>query len=237
MIALTFDTDYMWEEDLRRFTEEFRLPGRGTFFLWQPFRDLILGNHQLEPHPFLFETRPWREVIEEFEEKWGRRGTVLRPHSCAYSHTLGVYLARSGYRAVSQATYQGEVSLRAYRQPWGLWELPIYYMDSLDFTMPFNWPQLGHKPFANDIIARSLESEGLFVFDFHPLHIILNTSSYPQYRSVRESIVSRSRSCFDLAFPGAGTRQFFELLVERMHGARISSLTCSEVLDRATTPR
>ncbi len=232
MILLTFDTDYMSEEDLVRFVESFPIPGRATFFLWQPFSKLDLGPHEIGIHPFLSETRPWRETLESFTEQLGARPAVLRPHSCAYAHTLGVTAAKLGFRAISQATYLFQDGLGAYRHPWGLWELPIYYMDSMDFTLPLNWPDLEHDPFAPEILARSLRSDALFVYDFHPLHVILNTKSLSEYHPIKDQILEGGASAFELTRPGRGAQTFYLELVELMQAHGVSSLGSSELLDQ-----
>ena len=234
MISLTFDTDYVGEADLRRFVEQFDLPGEGTFFLWRPFRDLRLGVHELAPHPFYSETRSWSETLDEFENVWGRRGDVIRTHSCVYSHYMGVDLARRGYRATSHTTPLGQMGLTPYRQPWGLWELPIYYMDSMAMTFGRNWPSYNDEPFDERIIEAAVEDQtGLYVFDFHPVHVILNTSSYDQYQTVRSQIVEGDASLFDLAFPGQGCRAFYERLLTRMRDSGVRSVTGSAVVDAA----
>lgn len=237
MIVLTFDTDYVYPKDLERFTHHFGLPGRTTFFLWRPFRGLDLGRHELAPHPFLSETTPWRTTLDEFEQAWGRRARVLRAHSCVYSHMLGIELARRGYAAVSQATFLGQANLRPYRHPWGIWELPIYYMDSMDMTFGRNWSDFDHALFSSATIETALaDSAGLYVFDFHPIHVILNTSSYDQYQSVRGRVVDERVSPFDLAFAGQGCRTFFEELLRRMNETRQESKSCGDVLDRLQQP-
>lgn len=220
----------MWEDDLIKFSEEFPFQGRATYFLWKPFRNLTLMDHELEPHPFLEEGKPWVTSIDEFEERWGRKGKFMRPHSCVYSHMLGIELAKRGYKGISQATYLGSSKLSPYRQPWGIWELPIYYMDSMDFTMSMNWPSLGHKPFSTDLIDKCLESDSLYVFDFHPLHIALNTSDFNQYQSVKPKILARKTSPFNLAIKGKGTRSFFEELLNKMQKKNIASQGCEDII-------
>lgn len=230
MIVLTFDTDYLWEEDILKFVEMFPFSGEATYFLWQPFLKLDLGDHELAPHPLLSDTQPWLETIRDFHTRWGQSGSTFRAHSCVYSHLLGAQLAQLGYTAVSQATPLYQDGLRAYRHPWGIWELPIYYMESMDFTMGRNWSGLTHTPFDSAIIARSLEGEHLYVYAFHPLHVLMNISSYEQYQSVRHRVVSREVSPGSVSFGGRGSRTFFEELLNGMHRTRLSSHSCRQIV-------
>jgi hypothetical protein len=229
-IAITYDTDYMWEEDLLKFSSDFPILGKATYFLWKPFRNLSILNCELEPHPYFNQKKPWSDTIDEFENEWGKRGKILRPHSCVYSHMLGIELGKRGYLGISQATYIGISNITPYRHPWGIWELPIYYMDSMDFTMSFNWPELNHRPFDLNLIDRCIDSESLFVFDFHPLHIALNTSDFNQYQGVKDKILKREVSPFNLSFKGKGTRFFYEELLNKMYTRNIQSLTCEEAI-------
>lgn len=233
MIVLTFDTDYMTAEDLRRFADEYAFPGTGTFFLWQPMRGLTLGDHELGLHPFLGENAPWMDTVDAMIRDGGRDVYSVRPHSCAYSHMLGIHLAKRNVRCISQATSLFTTGLRAQRQPWGLWELPIYYMESMDFTFSYNWPELRHEPFDASVIDKSLTEPGLYVYDFHPLHVAMNTSSFTQYQSVRDDVVSGRVSPFDVNFPGRGSRTFFLELIERMERSGTQSVTCRDATSAA----
>ena len=232
VILLTFDTDYLSPQDLTRFAESFPIPGHATFFLWQPFSKLDLGPHEIGLHPFLSETESWRDTLVSFMDELGDRPAVLRPHSCAYAHTLGVTCAKLGFRAISQATYLYRGGLEPYRHPWGLWELPIYYMDSMDFTFSTNWPRLDHEPFSREILLRSIHDDALFLYDFHPLHLILNTSSLPEYQSLKSKIVDQGASPYDMMRSGRGAQTFYLELVELMEHSGIRSRTCSELLDQ-----
>jgi hypothetical protein len=232
MILLTFDTDYLSKEDISRFIDEFAIPGFATFFLWKPFANLDIGNHEIGIHPFLDEKKPWKQTIDEFLDELGENCQSIRPHSCVYSHMLGIYLAKKGFSNISQSTYLYKNGLEAHRHPWGLWELPIYYMDSMDFTMSMNWPSLNHQEFSNHIISQSLDNEALFVYDFHPLHIILNTSSFHQYQSIRSRIVEQHDSPFDLKFSGFGVCDFYTRLVKEMTENNVKSFTCSQLVDK-----
>lgn len=230
MIVLTFDTDYMSEEDMERFLDEFPIPGQATFFLWRPYKGISFERHETGIHPVLTEGEAWMTEIDRLLAETGCAPRVIRPHSCTYSHLLGVQLAQRGFRAISQVTCLYAEGLRAYRHPWGIWELPMYYVDSMDFTYPRNWPGMNHTPFDPLVVRRSIAGEGLYVYALHPLHIILNSSSLEQYHGIRAKIVEEKRSAFDLAFPGRGTRTFFLELADAMGLAKMASVSCSRAL-------
>ena len=93
MICLTFDTDYMTGPDMQEFLGRFPIPGRATFFLWRAAKDVAWGEHEIEPHP-AFSTADWQNELDRHVRELGIRPLGIRTHSCAYSHMLGIWLAR-----------------------------------------------------------------------------------------------------------------------------------------------
>jgi len=232
MIALTFDTDHLRPDELAHFLAEYPLPGKGTFFLWQPFPDVHCGNHETGIHPFLDDQTSWNEALDKAFDSFGCCDAVVRPHSCVYSHMLGIELGKRGVRAISQSTPLYQTNLQAFRHPWGIWELPIYYMDSMDVTYSNNWKGISHSSLNPDIFQRALDDPNhLYVFDFHPIHIALNTPSFEAYQSVKQKLMTRNGSAFDMALPGYGIREYYLQFMDAMQHNGIKSLSCSEVVD------
>jgi hypothetical protein len=232
MICLTFDTDWMRDRDLERFLAEFPIPGRATFFLHDRLPSLFATGHELCPHPFIENLGNWQEPLESLARDLPRPCKGVRPHSCVFSHMIGVGLHKLGYRYVSQATSLYLPGIAPARHPWGIWEMPIYYMDNMDFCTPKNWPGIGHEVFDPRVIRTALEREGLYVFDFHPLHIALNTGSHAHYEAVKDRIVSGGSSPFDLARAGRGTREFFLELCSAMRNSGRHSYSCWDALQQ-----
>jgi hypothetical protein len=66
-----------------------------------------------------------------------------------------------------------------------------------------------------------LAGPGLKVFDFHPVHLCLNSSSFAPYAALKPRLRELTR--VDRA-PGPGARTLFDALLERGEGARVSDL-------------
>lgn len=237
MICLTFDTDYMREDDMNRFLDEYQFPGAGTFFV----HENTLGNidwklHEVCPHPTFDSSCANFSCLDKFDGKLNQIPLGMRSHSCVTSHMLGIELKKRGFKYASNqsALYQNDIT--PMRLPWGVWELPIYYMDSMDFTMKEGWPGLRHSPFSADVVINAVEGKGLYVFDFHPLHISLNTSDRQDYAKIKDALLSENKSPFDLAFSGKGTRTFFEFLLDKMKASNISSRKCIDVISSGIIP-
>jgi hypothetical protein len=144
---------------------------------------------------------------------------------------IGIGLRALGYRYVSQAQNLYQIGLRPFRHPWGLWELPIYYMDNMDFWMAKNWPDAKHVPFSRTIVENAVaDDESLFVFDFHPLHIALNTRSHEDYVARKDQVLADSAPPFALRSFGRGVATFFEELCSEMDRRNVRSVSCLEAL-------
>jgi hypothetical protein len=222
----------MSDAAMARFLREFPIPGRATFFLHARFPSLNATTHELCPHPFIDDMREWKSAVAAAAGNVPSTPKGLRPHACVFSHAMAVGLHELGYRYVSQANMLHDRNARLVRQPWGIWELPIYYMDNMDFWAPGNWPGEGLQPFRPEVLRDALEGDGVYVFDFHPLHIALNTRTPADYAAVKDRIL-KGESPFDLASPGRGTRTYFLELWAAMRERRIASLGCWDALQKA----
>lgn len=237
MICITFDTDWMTDAHLARFLEEFPVPGRATFFCHDAFASVAASPHERCPHPFIADLDGWQDPLRDLTQRVDAAARGVRPHSCVFSHMVGVGLHALGFDYVSQANNLYQSRLAPFRHPWGVWELPIYYMDNMDFWMPANWTDLAHQPFDRQWIDAALANDDLYVFDFHPLHIALNTRAPDDYQRVKPAILSGTASPFDLTMAGRGTREFYLELCQAMTDAGHRSLSCSEALDGCTARR
>jgi hypothetical protein len=230
VICLSFDSDYMLQEDMQRFIQEFPLPGQVSFFLHRKYAVDFQG-YEVAPHPFLTETGDWLGTVQRLAHELGIPTPVgVRTHACVSSQMLWPELAKQGYKYSSMVMLLYETGIKPFKHPWGLWELPIYYMDNSDICMRLNWPGSDHRPFHSDVIRKAVAEPGLYVFDFHPIHVILNTQTYHDYLGVREAVRSGKTSAFELAFAGYGTRAFFLDLCKEMERCGLKSSSCIEAL-------
>ena len=232
MICLTFDTDYASSDDLRRLLAEHPIPGKATFFLHAPAAGVEWGDHEVEPHPVFRDSEPWEETIAAWEACLSGPYLGLRPHSCATSHILGCIMKRRGYIYSSVTAPLYQAGLRPYRQPWGVYELPIYFMDNMDYCMRQNWPEAHHRPRDQRLIRRAVEDRGLYVFDFHPIHILMNTQSQASYEQARSRVVEQGATWSEIRNPGEGVATFFTALCDAMRSAGVQSVTCLEACAR-----
>ncbi|OLD41883.1 MAG: hypothetical protein AUI21_01050 [Nitrospirae bacterium 13_1_40CM_2_62_10] len=233
MIALTFDTDWMHPDDLQRFFDEYPFPGTGTIFLHQPYRFLESTPHERCPHPLPVGPEDWKASIRRLLDELGLEPSGIRTHSAIHSHRLEMALYELGCKYTSNTSRLFERNVQPVRLAWGLWELPIYYMDNLDLTMEEYWREAGHKPLVPEVVAQALQDDALYVFDFHPVHITLNTPSL-QYYLAHHAELKSGVSPFRLQHRGRGVGSLFKELCAAMGAAGLASVALRQVWASAT---
>jgi len=235
MICLTFDTDHMTAESMEQFFDVIEIPGDATFFLWRPFPGFDWRDHEFEPHPHYEDVRDPEKLLTDYAAEIGmafgseNSPIGVRTHSCITSHMISLAAKNAGFKYTSMTTRIGESGIKPYREPWGVWEFPIYYMDNMDFCLSENWPELKHEPFDDDLIERALKDPGLYVFDFHPLHLALNTPNFSYYQGVKSDVVACAGNPFDHAFNGFGARSFYQELISAMRKRSLQSVALRDV--------
>jgi len=228
MISLSFDTDHIDEERMREFLDTVRIPGRGTFFCTQTYE--ALGEpHELGPHVRLDAGAPEWEAALDAGREWFPDAVGFRAHGCVAGHWLSAQVAARGYTYITSQDVFGAPSPGPFREAWGVWHVPIYYMETLDLAFAENWPDRPHQPFSDELIERAISSDELCVFVFHPIHLLLNSESVEGYVSRRKALLEGSSS-EEARHDGTGARTFYDRLVDEMEAAGISSATLAEVV-------
>ena len=106
---------------------------------------------------------------------------VLRSHSLTTSGSwLGLY-KKFGITYLSNYMMNGVDFIQPFYQVNGIIEVPIYYADDGEVFLKDN-PSIP-RLITTTTIERPYD--GIKVFNFHPIHIALNTTSYSQYQSVK----------------------------------------------------
>jgi hypothetical protein len=231
MICLTFDSDHMDEPRMAEFLDRIEIPGAGTFFCTQHYACLDATHHETGPHPTLEMGMDWRAELDRMRAMFPN-AKGWRSHSCVFSHLLAEWLADNGYRYVSTNDQFGHRAIQPVRHPWGVWHFPIFYMDNMDFSAAHFWEDDDNAdgPFSDRFIDAALADDGVYVFDFHPIHLLLNTPGRDHYFAVRDRFKVGER-LEELAYGGVGTRSFFERLCTAMREGGRQSANLGEALE------
>lgn len=221
-IYLTFDTDWA-DDDVVRDTVEL-LDARGvaaTIFVTHPSPALaaLAGHPRIEVgiHPnfnALLESGPHDHdaaaVLAELHDAFPAAVSV-RSHSLFQSSGIHHLFARRGLTfEVNQfiPAWSG-VTCKPYREITGMIRVPYFWEDDVQVMAMAR----GLAPAWN--AAAMLDAKGLKVFDFHPIHVFLNTESMDRYARSRASHRDAARLVAH-RFEAYGTRSF---LIDLIDGA------------------
>ena len=215
-IFLTFDVDWAHDivlEDTLKVIEEAEVPA--TFFLTHetPLKNRILSNDlfELGIHPnfnFLLDGNFKNgsnidEIVRNSLEIVPNARSV-RSHSVTQSGQISDSFKKNGLTHVSNDNIPERTGIRFH--PWiannGLVVAPYCWADE------HSWVSKQSSDFE-DIVLRSK----LAVFDFHPIHIFLNTNSNKTYNSSR-NLHRDPSELIKYRFEGYGTRNRLEDLLK-----------------------
>nr|WP_126465090.1 hypothetical protein [Candidatus Terasakiella magnetica] len=215
---------------MKEFFDLIPIPGKGTFFCTQFYDVLNNSKHESGPHPFLpAEQGGWDKELNKMREMLPK-AVGWRSHSCVISHPLTVWLKDNGYVYTSTYDQFLEDDIRPHRHAWGVWQVPIYYMDNMDFSYGEMHNQLDYQAFNISILEKSVSNDSLYVFDFHPIHLMLNTPNSTYY-SDNKDLFQKNINIEELVYRGRGVRTFYLELLDLMNGKSMKSYSIREMLN------
>jgi hypothetical protein len=227
LICLSFDTDHLDQRRMEEFVGEFPIPGAGTFFCTERYEALDGGPHERCPHPTLEEGGDWAAELDRYRAEFpDARG--VRTHSCINSHPLSIAIRERGFEWVSARDEPGRTGIAPYREAWGVWHVPIYYMDNMDFSFGDFWPD-APAPFAREQLELATREPGLYVFDFHPIHLMLNSTSAAEYAARRDRFTA-GEPLAEIRCEGYGAGDYYADLLALMGEADLESASISDAL-------
>lgn len=236
-ICLTFDTDHMSEKRMASWFQKTPIEGVATFYCQEAYGCLAGTQHLQAPHPDFAGSTNFFDVIERYQSMFSQSRT-WRSHSLMFSQSICVELFRRGYSSVSVTERFGDMDIRPNRLPWGPIDFSIYYMDNSDFCNFNGMRGPDHVPFSKTIISNAITeslsgSDKVFVFDFHPIHLALNTLSYETYAAERDLYKNEGKTSLE-SKERFGVWDFYLALIEEMKIKGVKSQSLEVVSERYT---
>ncbi|MCA9578859.1 MAG: hypothetical protein R3B40_01590 [Polyangiales bacterium] len=142
-----------------------------------------------------------------------------RSHCLFYDSSLMAVYAEQGIEYDSTYALPMASGLEPVWKERDIVEMPIYYMDHIDMMGGLT---------GFDIRGLPLSQPGLKVFDFHPIHVFMNTPSEAFYAENRayqrdpDALLARR-------YQGKGVRTIFEQLLDHVAGGSVTHSTLGEV--------
>ncbi|XFA74195.1 hypothetical protein RYO59_002460 [Thermosynechococcaceae cyanobacterium Okahandja] len=217
-IFLTFDIDWAHEEiieDVLKLCIDYSVPA--TFFATHK-TDLLCGSmmcsnaFEVGLHPnfnYLLSGRSqeadFREICWKLKEYFPEASSV-RSHSLCFSSLIQTVYQEIGITHDSSIMIPCQANNRSLF-PWKMWDgltrVPCFFSDYV--TVKIN---AINSTNIHELILRN----GLKVFDFHPIHVFLNTESLDRYEQTRP-LHRNPKDLINYRYKGYGTRnQLIDLL-------------------------
>lgn len=212
VVAFTFDVDWAPEhilEDLFGLLE-----GLGAPFTMFATHDspmvkklAALPGCETALHPNLQDAKDEAGALAALRGSFpGARG--VRVHRLYYHSGLLALFRAEGIDYLSNDLMYMRGGLEPHYDWSGLVRLPIFWEDDVHATVG-----------GGDFAIGGLEVEGMRIFNFHPVHLYLNTSDFRQYARCKEQLSDPDRAR-GLRNDGPGCRGLFEALVGAVEGQR-----------------
>ena len=177
-IVFSLDIDVVSDEILEWALNLFKDNGLPVTVFATHETDLLKGvekDVEVGIHPDFFNKSDHEKVVKDLLRICpGAQG--VRSHGLfEYSNLMNIYWKHNLLWDSSQLLYLYP-NIRPYRHPSGLVRLPIFWEDDDYFSCNPDWK----------VENLGLEKPGVKCFDFHPIHLRLNSFSSEQYDFVKE---------------------------------------------------
>ncbi|MFX0097204.1 MAG: hypothetical protein ACFE7E_05540 [Candidatus Hodarchaeota archaeon] len=194
MICMTLDTDWVPDEVLAHsvgILERYKV--KFTVFCTGSYPSLDSVDEELCEigiHPNFSDMNQVKDGLKKLKKLYPE-AVSLRNHSLFFSSKMLPVVKDFGIRYTSNYLMYGKKNVFPIEMPFGVTEIPIYFMDDFYLLRKANG-----KP---DNFEPDLLKPGIKVFAFHPVHIFLNTESLKLYERVKGhlcdvSLLKRNRN-------------------------------------------
>lgn len=204
-----------------------------TFFVTNSYPELLNSRrheYELAPHTNPVELNE-DEITRELERKIAlcvKKPSGHRGHSLYWTERLRPLFRDYGIRYDSSTMMYLESDIRPFRVGYDLLQIPLFFMDFFHFEYcGFN----GTDPFSLNNLQ--LEKKGLKVFDFHPIHLYLNTPNLDFYASVKAHY-QQPEKLAALRYEGYGIQNFFLDIIDKLQQLGYQFSTLNQVLNSYT---
>jgi hypothetical protein len=219
MIALTFDLDWAPDAVIADTLELLaRMNVRATIFATHKCEILNGSGHELGIHP-RFDGSEREAIVRRLLDLYpSARG--VRSHSLVTcSHTVLAFAA-CGLSYTSNVLAWLNPGVGPFRHFAGPLEIPFHWGDSSNLQTMRDWsPE-----------ALPLSCDRLFVFNFHPIHVFLNTEAPERWQAARKNYqdIDFLRRHVNAASE-FGTRVFLQALCRHIAEERIPIITLGDL--------
>jgi len=218
-VAITSDLDWAPDVAIDYIASIFNQYGiRGTFFCTHRMDVESTAGHEIAIHPNFTKQKSdfdaIKELFEIYPEAKGIRGHGLYVHGGLYD----IY-EQFGLEYESNFYLPGQV-IKPFVIYKGIVELPIYFSDDAPLADPDGF----------NLADADFQEKGLRIFNFHPMHVFLNTGKYSDYERAKPYI-HEPEKLYQFRNDGPGTKDALIGLLEYIKSNHIRCYTMKEISD------
>lgn len=220
--VLTFDVDWA-SESIIRYVIDILLPLNisATFFCTHDSEILKEYDNKFELgiHPDLNDTLEFEEKILELKSIY-QNAIGVRAHGLVTSSKIYQIYVKLGLKYDASVFTPECISVGYFKRLRKLICFPYFFEDDDFFAVKRNF----------DLSEIDLKSNGLRIFNFHPIHIFLNTPSMEYYNSYKK-YYQNPKKLYENKYNGRGTETLFLDLLNYIVKNNIKTATLENIYE------
>jgi hypothetical protein len=185
-----------------------------------PFLTKAVGPElEIGIHPDFFRNAEHEKHIRDLLKIYPRAKGVRSHGLFEYSGLLDIY-KKAGLEWDSTPLHYLQPDIRPFSHPSGITRIPIFWEDDDYFSLKPDWK----------IDSLGLEKPGIKCFDFHPIHLCLNTEKPERYQKVKamqfdEAVIKANTNPSE----NQGTLAFFHQLCHYVRSRNLRTALLGEI--------
>jgi len=219
VIAITMDTDWAPEAVVHEAAQYIRSAGCKVTAFCTGTYDVDVD--ELAIHPNFTELEDLNAPIEKLKALYPD-AVGTRSHCLFYTERLRPLYSRHGLTYDSNAIQYQRRRIQPSLLGRDTLSLPVFFMDCFHLELAENRSDC----FSTDWI--DWDDTGLKIFDFHPVHILLNSHSVAHYEEAKQDYHNPERLA-RRARDGAGVRSLLHDILEQISIRRLPTYTMREI--------
>ena len=224
-IVITFDVDWVHEDIIKYIAKLLENTNvKATFFATHDsafLKSLDKARYEMGIHPNFTNSNDWNRVIRDLKDIYPD-AIGVRSHGLTQSSIIHGFFIDNGLKYEVNTFIPLRQGLSPYCRPRGNGENMV--------CIPFYWEDDGH--FLNssifDISRLRTDKKGLKIFNFHPMHVFMNTKSNEHYESYKQ-FYHQPDVLMDYRWKGKGIGTLFIELLQYLKDNKIPTYTCKEI--------
>ncbi len=228
-IGITLDIDWVSDEVIKYVVDlldEYQI--KATLFATHEsafLKSLLIKDKKYEigVHPNFTSSNDWNEIIRDLKNIYPD-AIGVRSHGLTQSSIIHGLFIENNLKYEVNTYIPLREGLYPYRRPVGQGKemicIPFYWEDDCHF---FNYSSF-------DLSQLRLDKKGLKIYNFHPIHIFMNTKSNEHYESYKQ-FYHQLEVLMDSRWKGKGIGTLFVELLQYLNKNRIPTYTCKEIYE------